>query len=115
MKPWLKILMLAALALRAEGAPGADAASADELAGEQESIQRPLARPTLSEPDAGGTVTLSRSAQGAASPSFELPEFVITGGGERKASSRRPDLSTWMDTSGGIKASPSEDEASKGQ
>lgn len=115
MNPWLKLLVLLLLpwACHAEAAEGGQVR--DELAGEQEAIQRPKARPTLSEPDAGGTVTLSRSSAGSGQPTFELPEFVITGGGERKAASRRPDLSTWMDTSGGLKASPSEDEASKSQ
>ena len=109
MKPWLK-LSLAALLLGSSLA-----AAEDELAGEKESVSRPVAKPTMAEPEQGGPITLSRSAKGAQAPSFELPEFVITGGGERKAVSRRPDLSVWMDTSGGIKASPSENEASKSQ
>jgi hypothetical protein len=109
MKFWLR--PLAALLLLAHPALSAE----DELAGEKETISRPLSKPASVELDQGGPVTLSRSAMGASQPSFELPEFVITGGGERKAVSSRPELSTWMDTSGGIKASPSEADASKGQ
>lgn len=109
MKPWLKCLALPLLL-----APALPAAE-DELAGEKESIARPAAKPTMAEPDQSGPINLSRSAKSAGEASFELPEFVIKAGGERKAVSRRPDLSSWMDTSGGIKASPSEAEASKGQ
>lgn len=109
MKAWLK-LFLSAMILS-----GLIHSADDELAGDKEVIQRPEAKPTAIEPDAGGPVTLSRSAASGQQPSFELPEFVIMGGGERKAVSQRPELSTWMDTSGGIKASPSEAEASKSQ
>ncbi len=102
--------LIAALAL-----PGIlfPAAEPEQLAGEKEEAKQPQSRPTAVEPEQGGAVSLTRSTKAA--PSFELPEFVITGSGARKAVGTRPDLNVWMDTSGGIKASPGEEDASKNQ
>jgi hypothetical protein len=97
-------------AAAAPAAPGAD-----ELAGEQEAIKAPASKPESMEPEGAGQISLTRSMQGAGAPSFELPEAVVTGTGERKSIAARPELSVMMDTSGGIKASPGELNASKNQ
>lgn len=85
----------------------------EQLAGEKEE-PKTQARPTEAAADEAGPTQLTKSSK-PLQPSFELPEFVVTGGGSRKVSAARPELGTWMDTSGGIKASPSEKGASKDQ
>ncbi|HTB21962.1 MAG TPA: TonB-dependent receptor [bacterium] len=109
------LLLLAGLALppllSADAAPSASGASTPEaLVGEDRGV--PTALPTP-EADAGGPLMLSRSAQAA--PSFALPAFVITGGGERQDLEQRGDLGTSLDTSGGIKTSPGETGAGQDQ
>ena len=104
--PWIAFLA-AFLCL----GPGLWAASpaGEQLAGEQDPVA-PKPKATVGG-DEGGPMAVTRRPQSAAS--FTLPEFVITGSGERKALGERPDLSVAVDTSGGLKASPGEQGASK--
>jgi hypothetical protein len=90
------------------------AAGSDELAGEQEPLKKIEAKPSPVEAEGSGQISLTKTTRTQA-PSFELPEAVVTGSGEHKASSSRPDLSVALDTSGGIKANPGEASASKDQ
>ena len=83
----------------------------DALAGEDDKAV-PTAMPTAAA-DSRGPVSVSRSAQGA--PAFQLPDFVVTGSGERKALARRDGQADGLDTSGGLKASPGEKGAGKDQ
>ncbi|MGH7442519.1 MAG: hypothetical protein ACREKE_07605, partial [bacterium] len=97
----------------AQSLPGSMALSVptpQALAGEDRAV--PTALPTP-EGDAGGPVLVSRTAQPA--PSFALPAFVVTGGGERQDLVGRGDLSSGLDTSGGIKTSPGEKGAGQDQ
>lgn len=104
------ILILASLLLMS-----LRAATDEELAGENDLTPTPAVKPTSEAPDENAPISLSPSTSGAQKPSFELPTFVITGGGEHKAVAARQSLSPWMDTSGGIKTSPSDRGASKSQ
>jgi hypothetical protein len=85
-------------------------AGAEALAGEERAA--PTAVPTPDE-DEGGPKAVSRSQRVA--PSFALPAFVVTGGGERQALAARGELGADLDTSGGIKTSPGETGAGKDQ
>jgi hypothetical protein len=90
--------------------PASGAATPEALVGEDRGV--PTALPTP-EADSGGPMMLTRGAQAA--PSFALPAFVITGGGERQDLEQRGDLGTRLDTSGGIKTSPGETGAGQDQ
>ena len=125
-QPWLPLLALlgaflavpprAALAgASAAGAPAGDSSSAsaatpEALVGEDRAV--PTALPTP-EADEAGPSAVTRTQQVA--PSFALPAFVITGGGERQALAQRGDMGAALDTSGGIKTSPGEAGAGKDQ
>ena len=111
----LKILfvlsLFAAPALRA-----ADAAplgsKPEALAGEDDKAV-PTAVPTPAA-DSRGPLSVTRSAQAASA--FHLPDFVVTGSGERKAMARRDGQDpSGLDTSGGLKTSPGEKGAGKDQ
>jgi hypothetical protein len=82
----------------------------ETLAGEDRAV--PTAQPTP-EADESGPAAVSRTQQVA--PSFALPAFVVTGGGEHQALAHRGDLGGLLDTSGGIKTSPGESGAGKDQ
>lgn len=84
--------------------------SPEALAGEDGAV--PTALPTP-EADEGGPAMVSRTQQAA--PSFALPAFVVTSGGERQDLVQRGDLGSALDTSGGIKASPGEAGAGQDQ
>jgi hypothetical protein len=58
-------------------------------------------------------IDVTRSAQAA--PAFQLPDFVVTGSGERKALARREGQAIGLDTSGGLRTSPGEKGAGKDQ
>lgn len=102
-------LLLLLLALT----PGLRAASApdDKLAGEDDKAV-PTAVPTP-QGDERGPIQVTRTSQAASS--FDLPAFVVTGGGERQSLARRKDLGGRLDTSGGFKTSPGEEGAGKDQ
>lgn len=101
----LVLLVFAAVSLRAA------AGGEEKLAGEDDKAV-PTAVPTP-QGDERGPVQVSRPAQAASS--FDLPAFVVTGGGERKALARREDFMGGLDTSGGIRTSPGEFGAGKNQ
>lgn len=82
----------------------------EALVGEDRGV--PTAVPTPAA-DEGGPRMVSRTQQGA--PSFALPAFVVTGGGERQDLVQRGDLGSALDTSGGIKTSPGETGAGQDQ
>jgi hypothetical protein len=88
-------------------------ASREELAGEAESGETSQVRKIIVDEEEGPR-TLTRSASSSA-PSFKLPEYVIVGSGEQKTVYQRPQLNFQVDTSGGIKTSPGEHQASKNQ
>lgn len=107
MKRWFMALMLCApIQLKA-----ADA-KPEVLAGDDDKAV-PTAVPTAAA-DARGPLNVTRSAQGATA--FHLPDFVVTGSGERKAMARRDGQAiSGLDTSGGLKTSPGEKGAGKDQ
>ena len=108
----LALLLALPLSLRAADAPAANGAKPEALAGEDDKAV-PTAVPTPAA-DVRGPVNVTRSAQGASA--FHLPDFVVTGSGERKAMARRDgQASTGLDTSGGFKTSPGEKGAGKDQ
>ncbi len=90
-------------------------AGTEELAGEADKVSRPQAKPTAEEQEDGSLAGVSRAARSAIKPNFELPEFVILGGGEQKAGARREGLAHWLDTSGSGRANPDEADANKNQ
>ena len=115
MKAHAWILILAALGsvARADGTgPVAPTAgpTAETLAGEDRAA--PTAQPTPAG-DESGPVSATRAAQAASA--FSLPAFVVTGSGERKALASRDDRDQSLDTSGGLKTSPSEQGQGKDQ
>jgi hypothetical protein len=83
----------------------------EKLAGEDDKAV-PTAVPTAAA-DVRVMTGVTRAAQAA--PSFNLPDFVVTGSGERKAFARRESLGGSLDTSGGFKTSPAERGAGKEQ
>ena len=101
----LLLSLLAAAPLQAADVNG----KAEKLAGDDDKAI-PTAVPTA-QGDERGPVAVTRSPQAASS--FNLPAFVVTGSGERKALARRDDMGTRLDTSGGIKTSPGEAGAGK--
>lgn len=101
----LCLLLALAPSLRAASAPD------DKLAGEDDKAV-PTAVPTP-QGDERGPMQVTRTSQAASS--FDLPAFVVTGGGERQSLARRKDLGGRLDTSGGFKTSPGEQGAGKDQ
>ncbi|MES2201088.1 MAG: hypothetical protein V4498_02440, partial [candidate division FCPU426 bacterium] len=87
----------------------------DELAGEREEAPKAVrVRPEAAEPDeAGRFVSLTRSSKSVFDANYDLPEAVVTAGGERKAVSKRPELGAIQDTLSGAKAGPGDQEAPK--
>ena len=105
------LFLLLPLSLRAAEAQ-APVAKPEALAGEDDKAV-PTAIPTAAA-DSRGPVSVTRSAQGASA--FHLPDFVVTGSGERKAMARRDGQAiSGLDTSGGLKTSPGEKGAGKDQ
>ncbi len=102
---WIGLLCLPLLAR---------AASNDEpLAGEVEEATPVPAKAGAALPEESAPMSSARTQRPIAA--FQLPEFVISGSGEKKALTGRGSLNNALDTSGGIKASPGEEGASKGQ
>ncbi len=103
----LRAVPVRAATLPASAAPGS---RSEALEGEDQAV--PTAVPTAAA-DEAGPAPVTRAAQAA--PTFALPAFIVTGGGEREDLVGRGDLGAGLDTSGGIRTSPGEKGAGQDQ
>lgn len=110
--PLMRHVFLGALLLSLPLLAGA-ASQEEPLAGEQEEAAPTPSKAGAALPEESAPMSATRTARPVAA--FQLPEFVISGGGEKKALTGRGSLQYGVDTSGGFKASPGEEGASKGQ